>query len=147
MKINQIYLLILWLISSVGSFYSQEATFTVYFENDSARLNHFKQEIIGDFIENISRNEITDVQILAYCSDKGSSSYNDSLSNARANFIKTVVTKHNLSESVISICKGKGEIASSSSRRSKREKEWSQNRKVDIVVVYKNTESTPIQND
>ena len=147
MRLNKIYSLTLWITLSCISSFAQEATFTVYFENDSARLNNFKQEIIGDFIDDLSINEIIDVQILAYCSDKGASSYNDSLSNARANFIKAIVTEHNLPEALISKCKGKGEIASSSSRRSKREKEWSQNRKVDILVIYKKPVSTSTLND
>lgn len=136
LKFQHITLALILVVAPLFSFSQKNASFSVYFKNDSASLNILKQKLISSFIDTILKNELTDIKIYAYCSDKGASSYNDSLSVARAQYIKSVLLKSNISPSLISKCEGKGEIKSSSSRQSQREKEWSQNRKADILVSF-----------
>lgn len=87
---------------------AQTINVTVYFPFNSSELPLTEQSKLDSALHKIS-GTISRVEVIAHCDQVGSFSYNDSLSMARANTVKTFLVNRNIPDSVQTTLAGKGE--------------------------------------
>jgi outer membrane protein OmpA-like peptidoglycan-associated protein len=86
------------------------------------------------FLDDIESIDIQKISIYGFCDDRGSHSYNMSLSQNRANTIKQVFTNKEFDNSLISNTDGKGELLLKIIKDNHIDKIRGLNRKVEIIV-------------
>ncbi len=133
------FLLLLLLISQV-SLAQNELTHEVYFETDKYDVPETEENRLLLFIQNLHDIDIKKISIYGFCDDRGSHSYNQVLSQNRANSIKSVFSKNEIDQDLITNVDGKGEILLKIVKEDDIDKIRGLNRKVEIIVVPKVTE-------
>ncbi len=114
-----------------------ELTHEVYFETDKFEVPETEENRLLLFIQNLHDIDIEKVSIYGFCDDRGSDTYNQVLSQNRANSIKTVFSNNEIDESLITNVDGKGEILLKIVKESDINKIRGLNRKVEIIVYPK----------
>ena len=114
-----------------------EMTHEVYFETDKYAVPETEENRLLLFIQNLHDIDISKISIYGFCDDRGTSSYNQVLSQNRANSIKTVFSNNEIDQNLITNVDGKGEILLKIVKEDDIKKIRGLNRKVEIIVVPK----------
>ncbi len=114
-----------------------ELTHEVYFETDKYEVPETEKNRLLLFIQNLHDIDINKISIYGFCDDRGTSSYNQVLSQNRANSIKTVFSNNEIDQNLITNVDGKGEILLKIVKEDDINKIRGLNRKVEIIVVPK----------
>lgn len=129
--------LFLFLLIFQLSLGQNELTHEVYFETDKYDVPETEENRLLLFIKNLHDIEIEKISIYGFCDDRGSHSYNQVLSQNRANSIKSVFSKNEIDQDLITNVDGKGEILLKIVKEYDINKIRGLNRKVEIIVVPK----------
>lgn len=129
------YLLI---VTAYGFTFSQsELTHDVYFDTDKYEVPSTEENRLLLFISTLTDVDIESISIYGFCDDIGANDYNLSLSQKRANAIKTIFSSNEISESLITNVDGKGEVLLKIVNEKNLVKIRGLNRKVEIIVKPK----------
>ncbi len=126
---------LLLLLPVIHVFFGQEKlTHEVYFETDKYDVVSTEENRLLLFISKLDEVDIDKIEIYGFCDDRGSENYNLTLSQNRANAIKTIFSNNELDEDKISNVDGKGEILLKIVQEEDIVKIRGLNRKVEIIV-------------
>lgn len=112
---------------------------TVYFDFDKYSLELEQQQTILDFIIQADTSKIESIQIYGYCDDRGDSDYNYKLSEQRVNTVTNILTSHGFNKNKIVIVEGKGRVILTDNSFDNLAEIRSKNRRVDLLIVRKNS--------
>ncbi|KAF2336516.1 OmpA family protein [Flavobacterium daemonense] len=112
---------------------------TIYFEFDKYDLTPKQTEVVINFIKSIDTTKVESIQIYGYCDDRGTDEYNFRLSNNRANTIQNLLVDAGFHQSKIVILEGKGRIVVRPDTIENLHETRSRNRRVDLIVVKRNS--------
>lgn len=112
---------------------------TVYFEFDKYTLTSEQSKIITDFIQKIDSSKIESIEIYGYCDDRGKNDYNYTLSKNRVETVEKIITSNGFNKNKIIIIEGRGRIILKKDTVQNLNKVRSENRRVDLILVNKNT--------
>jgi len=112
---------------------------TIYFEFDKYDLTPRQTEVVTSFIKSIDTTKVESVQIYGYCDDRGNDDYNFKLSNNRATTIQNLLVSTGFNQSKIVILEGKGRIVLKPDTIENLHETRSKNRRVDLIVVKRNS--------
>ncbi|NNL16779.1 MAG: OmpA family protein [Flavobacteriaceae bacterium] len=118
-------------------FTQNELKHEVYFDTDKYDVPETEKNRLLLFIQNLHDIDINKISIYGFCDDRGTSSYNQVLSQNRANSIKTVFSNNEIDQDLITNVDGKGEILLKIVKEDDINKIRGLNRKVEIIVVPK----------
>lgn len=122
-------------------------THVVYFETGLFNVPEIEKNRLVLFIQSLKDIEIERIAIYGFCDDRGTDSYNLTLSQNRADVIKKIFSGFGVDDNLISNVDGKGEVllrvVSSDNINIIR----GLNRKVEINVVYKKDLKEPIKKE
>lgn len=108
LKLKKISILLLLLGNML---YAQtELKHEVYFETDKYEVPETEQNRLLLFILQLQKLNLDKVSIYGFCDDRGTDSYNMTLSQNRADAIKNIFSNYKIEEALISNVDGKGEI-------------------------------------
>lgn len=134
------------------AFSQNEIKHVVYFETDKYTILETEMHRLQLFLEEVETIDIDRISIYGFCDDRGSHTYNMSLSQNRADAIKEVFMTNEFDESLITNTDGKGELLLKIVKNIDINKARGLNRKVEIIVkpVYpprkNNFDSTALEN-
>ena len=131
---NKIFLF-LFLFYFSFSFSQNEKTHVIYFETDKYDILEIEKNRLLLFTEKIKKEKIKKISIYGFCDDRGSNSYNLTLSQNRANSIKTILLRNLLNPGLITNVDGKGELLLEFVKTEDISIARGLNRKVEIKVV------------
>lgn len=116
------------------AFSQQELKHEVYFETDQFDIPETEHSRLLLFLSEIENMDIDKISIYGFCDDRGSDTYNLTLSQQRADAIRAVFSNNEFDESLITNVDGKGEILVNFIRENDINKIRGLNRKVEIIV-------------
>ena len=121
------------------SFYSfgQKLHQNIFFETDKYEIKPIEKDRLNSFISLLDTLTIQTIDIYGYCDDRGSISYNQLLSDKRANIIKNYLLDSEFSENQLNIISGKGELPLNVFKDIGKVRQ--NNRRVEIVVQAKSS--------
>lgn len=151
---NKLFVLILFTLSSVFAFSQKELTQEVYFDTDKFDVPNTEKNRLLLFISTLSDVDIESISIFGFCDDRGADTYNQILSQQRADAIKAIFANNEISETLITNVDGKGEVLLKIIEEENLLKIRGLNRKVEVIVkpkppkpiVQKVVDSTPKPN-
>ena len=108
-----------------------------FFDTDEYGLITKEEAKLNRFIKSLPKQKILDITIYGYCDDRGSKSYNLTLSQNRANTIKKIFMASGIPDSIITNTDGKGELLLTPLDDVNNEIQRKLNRKVEIIVAIK----------
>lgn len=109
----------------------------VYFDTDKFNVIPTEENRLLLFISSLTDVDIESISIYGFCDDVGAKDYNLKLSQQRADAIKSIFSKNEISESLITNVDGKGEILLKIVNEKNVLKIRGLNRKVEIIVKPK----------
>jgi len=110
----------------------------VFFNTDEHSLTTEEFQKLLGFIKATENVDIERMSIYGYCDDRGSVSYNQKLSNKRANAIRDIIAKYrNTNKKPQVISKGNGEVALTTQEKALFNELRSLNRRVTIAIAPK----------
>ena len=109
----------------------------VYFNTNEYTVSDIEKNRLLLFIKDVEHAEIEKISIYGFCDDRGSDAYNLTLSQQRADEIRSIFSKHSRHESLISNVDGKGEILLVIVETTDADIIRGLNRKVEILVTTK----------
>jgi outer membrane protein OmpA-like peptidoglycan-associated protein len=124
----------------------QKPVETIYFDFDKYDLTDKQTGVITDFIKTIDTSKVESIQIYGYCDDRGNDQYNYRLSNSRVNKVQEILVSAGFNESKIIILEGKGRIIVRQDTVENLQETRSKNRRVDLIVVKRNSYGKGIKN-
>lgn len=124
-------------LSSFCVIAQEKLTHEVYFETGDFHVLSTEENRLLLFISGLDGIDIAKISIYGFCDDRGSEHYNLTLSQNRANAIKTVFSNNEIDESLISNVDGKGEVLLKIIKEDEVDKIRGLNRKVEIIVTKK----------
>ena len=132
-------LIALFILCGFNMLFSQtdaerERTHIVFFETDQYVVLPTEESRLMLFLSEIESLDIEKISIYGFCDDRGSDSYNQLLSQYRANSIKTIFSNNEFDESKITNVDGKGEVLLEVVKENEIAKIRGLNRKVEIRV-------------
>ena len=119
---------------------------TVYFDFDKYSLDNQQEQTILDFVIKADTSKIESIQIYGYCDDRGNDNYNYKLSEDRVNTVQNVLTSHGFNKNKIVIIEGKGRVILTDDLLANLAEIRSKNRRVDLLIVRKNSFGKGIYN-
>ena len=122
-------------------------THVVYFETDQFDVPQIETNRLVLFIRSLKDIEIERIAIYGFCDDRGSDSYNLTLSQNRADAIKKIFSGFGVDDNLISNVDGKGEVLLRVISSDNLNIIRGLNRKVEINVMYKITEAEAVIED
>jgi outer membrane protein OmpA-like peptidoglycan-associated protein len=122
-------------------FAQNELKHEVYFNTNEYSVSQIEKNRLLLFIKDLKSVEVEKISIYGFCDDRGSDAYNLTLSQQRADAIKTIFSNSNTPESIISNVDGKGEILLITIETTDAETIRGLNRKVVIIVTTKAAKS------
>ena len=122
-------------------------THVVYFETDQFDVPQIETNRLVLFIQSLKDIEIERIAIYGFCDDRGSDSYNLTLSQNRADAIKKIFSGFGVDDNLISNVDGKGEVLLRVISSDNLNIIRGLNRKVEINVMYKITEAEAVIED
>jgi outer membrane protein OmpA-like peptidoglycan-associated protein len=130
-----------------GIFYTQEKKIeTVFFDFDKYTLENDQVQTVLNFLKKNDTTRIESLQIYGYCDDRGKNDYNYQLSVDRVTTVKNLLTTNGFNKNKIVIIEGRGRVLIKKDTIENLTKVRSQNRRVDILLVYKNSFGNGIYN-
>lgn len=142
MKICKVLLLFFTLNLSA----QQKPIETIFFDFDKFDLTEQQTGVVTNFIKKIDTSKIESIQIYGYCDDRGDDDYNFRLSNNRVNTIQNLLVSKGFNQSKIIILEGKGRVVLRPDTVSNLNETRSKNRRVDLIVVNKNSFGKGVHN-
>jgi outer membrane protein OmpA-like peptidoglycan-associated protein len=118
---------------------------TVYFDFDKYGLDSEQQQTILDFIAKADTSKIESVQIYG-CDDRGNADYNYKLSEERVSTVRNLLTANGFKKKTKIIIEGKGRVILTDDFLENLGEIRSKNRRVDLVLVQKNSFGEGIYN-
>ncbi|GIZ08106.1 OmpA family protein [Flavobacterium sp. UMI-01] len=137
-------LVVLLLFGMVSA--QQKKIETVYFEFDKYTLEKDQLQIALDYIKKIDTSKIESVQIYGYCDDRGNHDYNYKLSEKRVSTVRNLLLSQGFNKNKILIIEGRGRVLIKPDTIEDLDKIRSQNRRVDMMLVPKNSFGNGIYN-
>lgn len=132
------FLIIVFL--SFGALSAQEKKIgTVYFEFDKFNIDEIQQQLVEDFVRQLDTTTVESIQIYGYCDDRGNNNYNLKLSENRVNTIKKILVANGFNKNKIVIIEGKGRVIVDDFSGGSLDDIRSKNRRVDLLIVKKNS--------
>ncbi|WP_016990336.1 OmpA family protein [Flavobacterium sp. ACAM 123] len=119
---------------------------TVYFDFDKYGLDSQQEQSILKFIRKVDTATIESIQIYGYCDDRGNADYNYKLSEQRVGTVRNILTSHGFNKNKIVIIEGKGRVIITDDVIENWSEIRSKNRRVDLVLVRKNSFGAGIYN-
>ncbi|MCB0461982.1 MAG: OmpA family protein [Flavobacteriaceae bacterium] len=117
---------------------AQEFRHNVFFETDKYNVDPTEEKRLNTFISSLDSLTIEAIAINGYCDDRGTTSYNLSLSKKRAETIKQYLLDSEFSKKQLKVIDGKGELALKNSTNIPEIRQ--NNRRVEIVVSAKSSD-------
>lgn len=124
----------------------QKPVETIYFDFDKFDLSSKQTQVITDFVRKIDTSRVESVQIYGYCDDRGTDDYNYRLSANRVNTVQEILVAKGFTKSKIIILEGKGRVILRQDTVENLPETRSKNRRVDLIVVKKNSFGKGIHN-
>lgn len=112
---------------------------TVYFEFDRYNVDAVQEQIVVDFVRKIDTTKVESIQIYGYCDDRGNQDYNFKLSEKRVNSVKSILVNNGFNKNKIVIVEGKGRVLLDEYSGGSLDDIRSKNRRVDLLIVKKNS--------
>ncbi|MDX1277365.1 OmpA family protein [Oceanihabitans sediminis] len=137
---NKINLYLFLFLCSFSLLAQEKLTHEVYFETDDFQVLSTEENRLLLFISQLAEMDIDKISIYGFCDDRGSENYNLTLSQNRANAIKTIFSNNEIDESLISNVDGKGKVLLKIIKEDQIDKIRGLNRKVEIIVTKKKKE-------
>ncbi len=134
---NKLFSFLLIFVSYSFVFSQNELTHDVYFDTNKYEVPSTEENRLLLFISTLTDVDIETISIFGFCDDIGADDYNLSLSQKRADAIKTIFSNNEISESLITNVDGKGEILLKIVNEKNLLKIRGLNRKVEIIVKPK----------
>lgn len=119
---------------------------TVYFEFDKYALNSPEIRSIANFVKSADTSRIESIQIYGYCDDRGANDYNYILSQNRVNTVRNILLANGFNKNKIVIIEGKGRVILKKDTVENLTETRSKNRRVDLILVKKNSFGKGIYN-
>lgn len=130
-----------------GAVYAQEKKIgTVYFEFDKFTIDAVQEQIIVDFVREIDTTKLESIQIYGYCDDRGNNDYNIKLSENRVNAVRSILVANGFNKNKIVLIEGKGRVLIDDYSGESLADIRSKNRRVDLLIVKKNSFGKGIYN-
>tara|TARA_B100001564_G_scaffold229336_1_gene193509 strand:+ start:1658 stop:2488 length:831 start_codon:yes stop_codon:yes gene_type:complete len=129
------------------SFSQNEKTHFIYFETDKYDILEIEKNRLLLFSDIIKKEKIKKISIYGFCDDRGSNSYNLTLSQNRANTIKNILLKTLLNPDLITNVDGKGELLLEFVKTEDISIARGLNRKVEIKVELFKEITNPVMKD
>jgi outer membrane protein OmpA-like peptidoglycan-associated protein len=114
---------------------AQEFRHNVFFETDKYNIDDTEEKRLNAFISSLDSLTVEAITINGYCDDRGTTSYNLSLSKKRAETIKQYLLDSEFSQNQLKVIDGKGELALINLTNVPKIRQT--NRRVEIVVSAK----------
>ncbi|MBD0831265.1 OmpA family protein [Aestuariibaculum sediminum] len=130
---NKLFTLTILFFVSI-TYAQNNITHEVYFETDKYEVITTEENRLLLFISGLADIDIESIAIFGFCDDVGADSYNQKLSQQRAEAIKAILSNHEISENVITNVDGKGEILLKIVNETNVAKIRGLNRKVQIII-------------
>lgn len=111
----------------------------IYFNLNKSELRNDATEILNTNINVLKEHKEISVLIYGFADARGSESYNQALSNNRAQIVKQYLIKHGISSKQIKFAKGKGEqflVNNCTEDSSCSDAEHEKNRRVELMLFY-----------
>lgn len=140
------YLKIITLLSFGCLFAQEKKVETIYFDFDKFSIDSQQEQNILDFVLKADTTTIESIQIYGYCDDRGNNDYNYKLSEDRVNTVKAVLTSRGFNKNKIVIIEGKGRVIITEDVLGNLAEIRSKNRRVDLLMVKKNSFGKGIYN-
>jgi outer membrane protein OmpA-like peptidoglycan-associated protein len=140
------YLKLITLLSFGCLFAQEKKVETIYFDFDKYSIDNQQEQAILDFVIKADTTVIESIQIYGYCDDRGNNDYNYKLSEDRVNTVKAVLTSHGFNKNKILIIEGKGRVIITEDVFANLAEIRSKNRRVDLLIVKKNSFGKGIYN-
>ena len=114
---------------------------SVFFDTDKYTLSKTEKTRLQQFLVEVEKEGVIQIEIFGYCDDRGTSNYNLNLSQNRANQIKKVFKSNSFFPEKITTVDGKGELLLTIIDEKDPSIIRALNRRVDIVVSYPEREN------
>jgi outer membrane protein OmpA-like peptidoglycan-associated protein len=112
---------------------------TAYFEFNKYSLQTNQIQNILNFAGQVDTTAIESIQIYGYCDDRGSNDYNFKLSQNRVKTVQNILIEKGFNKNRMVIIEGKGRVLLSKDTVKDLNQTRSKNRRVDILLVKKNS--------
>lgn len=119
---------------------------TIFFDFDKFDLTEQQKGVVANFIKKIDTSKIESIQIYGYCDDRGDDDYNFRLSRNRVTTIQNLLVSRGFNQSKIIILEGKGRVVLRPDTVDNLKETRSKNRRVDLIVVNKNSFGKGVHN-
>ena len=140
--------IIIFLVLLVNTLHAQtSSTHEVYFETGKYNVTEIEVNRLVLFVQGLKDIEVERISIYGFCDDRGTDSYNLKLSQDRADAIKKIFSSLDMDENLITNVDGKGEVLLRVISSDNLNIIRGLNRKVEINVVYKITETKGVVKD
>jgi len=125
----------LWFFILFSPFLFSQNTYEhqVFFDTDNHDISSSEKKRFNRFLSHLDSVYIDKITVYGFCDDRGTHPYNLGLSKKRANSVKSFFVDNEVSEELITILDGKGELALTSDSEDV-DAVRRQNRRVDILV-------------
>ncbi|MBK0369700.1 OmpA family protein [Flavobacterium agrisoli] len=138
---------LLFFLLFAGNLSAQEKPITtVYFDFDQYSLNSKQITKIEGFLSKIDTAKVESIQIYGYCDDRGNDQYNYKLSNRRVSTVQEILLVNGFNKNKIIILEGKGRVIVRTDTVDDLHETRSKNRRVDLIVVKKNSYGHGVHN-
>lgn len=128
------------LFGSFSSVYAQDSLkISLYFTKGSAQIRLEEKNKLRELEEKVILNgySVQTIDVAGFCDDVGSEASNDQLSLERAQMVRNLINELDFPNNAQGKTEGKGEIALSNLLKVSVDVQRRENRKVDVVFVYK----------
>ena len=129
------------LVFSNATFAQQTKTVELFFSSNSSDLSSEEQLKLDNYIKSLDSFNITKINIFAYCDDTGNKSYNQNLSEKRAQKVKAALKARNIKTETFKKVVGKGQLAIQEPDKDL-DKQRAYNRRTEILAEYKSKRIT-----
>lgn len=119
---------------------------TVYFDFDKYILHDAEIQTISAFVKKADTSKIESIQIYGYCDDRGANDYNYILSKNRVHTVQNILIANGFNAHKILIIEGKGRVILRKDTIENLNETRSKNRRVDLMLVKKNSFGKGIYN-
>jgi outer membrane protein OmpA-like peptidoglycan-associated protein len=143
MKIT-FFIISLFFLSCISA--QDKKTETVYFNFDKYDLAVEQEQKIYGFVKKIDSSKVESVQIYGYCDDRGNYQYNYNLSNNRVQTVQNLLINYGFNKNKIIIVEGRGRVLIDKDSSANLEEIRSKNRRVDLMLIPKNSFGKRIYN-
>lgn len=126
---------------------AQEKTMeTTYFEFNKYHLQKNQIQTLLDFVKKMDTSTIESVQIYGYCDDRGTNDYNYKLSENRVKTVQNILVENGFNTNKFIIIEGRGRVLLSRDTIRNLNEVRTKNRRVDVLLVKKNSFGNGIYN-